>query len=145
MNVLVMNSCSDQQVFSFTFISCWVSFLLLWGILVGAPSNANFHGLVQDLSLFIQLSSLFYIMFDLIFTFFRWLFPGNQRICAALVYDIIIALDPKRRKSYFLLMSPYHIIGKTLIGPVWIMNPSLKERDILALLNESGYWVQTCG
>lgn len=58
---------------------------------------------------------------------------------AALVYGIIIALDLKGGKFYFLLMSPYLRIGKALIGPVWIMNPSLKERDILVSLSESGY------
>ena len=58
---------------------------------------------------------------------------------AALVYGIILAPDLKKGKFYFLLMPPYHVIGKVLIGPVWILNPSLKERDILVLLNESGY------
>lgn len=56
---------------------------------------------------------------------------------AALVYGTITALDLKGGKFYFLLMSLYHRIGKALIGPVWIMNPSPKERDILVLLSES--------
>ena len=33
-------------------------------------------------------------------------------------------------------MSLYHIIEKVLTGPVWIMNPSPKQRDILVWLNE---------
>lgn len=81
--------------------------------------------------LYLSSSPLYFTLrFDFIFSSFRWPLSCKQRRYgkAALVYIIFTTPDLKGGEFYFLLLCPYHVIGKVMIGPVWIMNHHWRTR-----------------